>query len=578
MSELTLLDLSRGHAERQPDAEAFRFAYDSGDGGVHALSFGELDVAARRIAARLQQELPPRAHVLLSYPSAREFVTGLLACVYAGTVAVPVPFPGRRPHQQKRFAAVVQDSGASLVLTQTSGLANVREGMSSQNLFGTACLATDADGLPSPDEWVRPHVRPDDLFLLQYTSGSTSQPKGVAVSHRNAVADMHSFWSAAHTGDPATVTMGGWLPYYHDMGLFSQVIMVFVFGCRSVLMPPERFVGRPHLWLRLVSDHRITMSMAPNFAFDLCVRTVTDEQVEGIDLSCWRVAGNGAEPVNPQTLRSFGRRFASVGFAERAWTPLYGLAEATVFVSASAGEGPHMRDVDLAALEQDSVVPASAGDASRTLVSCGGSPDIEVLIVDKDSRAVLPGGRIGEIWVSGDNIARGYWRQPAHTASTFGATTADGRHGYLRTGDLGALVDGELYVTGRIKEVLLFRGRTLYPQDIEAAARTVDGRLGTGAAFHVAGNEEHLVLVQEVSPHGGARAWSELGTAVRLRLAEEFGVLAGGVLLVPPRTVQRTSSGKVRRTLMRDRFLAGELQPLWHSVTDDLKAVSRGSQ
>lgn len=433
------------------------------------------------------------------------------------------------------------------------------------------CLSTgaDEDDGTDPDLWTPPQVRGTDVAFLQYSSGSTSEPKGVMVTHTNLAANQEAIRSAMKT--PQGVVAGSWLPLYHDMGLIGMTLQPLWVGGTSVQMSPISFIKQPGRWLRMIHDYRVEGTASPNFGYELCVRRVSEEQSAGLDLSSLRVALNGAEPVRADTLRAFVRRFAGNGLRAEAVLPCYGLAENTLLVSGNDPESPHLElAVDAQALEQDELRPARTDRLSRTLVSCGRPKDTEVLIVDPMTLRVLPGGQVGEIWLRGPSVAAGYWNRSELTADTFRAVTADGRADYLRTGDLGALRDEELYVTGRIKEMLIQHGRNLYPQDIEQAVQESGDafRRGGGAVFSVtdeASERAHMVVVQEL------RAWAtsdeealaRLAASVQALLSRQFQLPAVSVVLVRPGVIRKTTSGKTQRTLMRRLFLDGGL-PVLH--------------
>ncbi|MBX6766859.1 MAG: fatty acyl-AMP ligase, partial [Actinomadura rubrobrunea] len=402
--------------------------------------------------------------------------------------------------------------------------------------------------------------------FLQYTSGSTALPKGVVVTHE-ALAHNLELMRVALRHDER-LRMVSWLPMFHDMGLIGNVLAPLWVGGTMILMEPLAFVKRPARWLRLIDRERATVSGGPNFAYDLCVRRVRDEEIEGLDLSGWRSAFNGAEPIRPATLRAFAERFAPYGFRPNAWWPCYGLAEATLFVTGNTvGAEPTTLDVDPDALQLGDVVPADGG---RTLVSSGRTwLDRTVLIVDPDTRRPVPPGRVGEIWIGGPGLPAGYWENPEATEETFGARTVGGDPDdgpYLRSGDLGFVHEGELYVTGRLKDVLIVAGRNHYPQDIEATAEDAHPaiRKGCVAAFSVDDGDGERVVVVAGAGQGavkpgeqGAALRAEIARAVRARVTAEHGIEVHDVAVVGPNTVPKTSSGKLQRRACRAAYLAG---------------------
>ena len=570
----TLTDAVRAGVERHPDRAAFVYLHEDGLGmRPEELSYAELDRRARVVAARLRQASKgdPSRPVLLLYPPTLDFVTAFLGCFYAGRTAIPAPLPDEPGERLARVSGILRDAKVGAVLTLPQYRQAISAWLAASGEQDVVCLSTgaDKDDGTDPDLWTPPQVRGTDVAFLQYSSGSTSEPKGVMVTHTNLAANQEAIRSAMKT--PQGVVAGSWLPLYHDMGLIGMTLQPLWVGGTSVQMSPISFIKQPGRWLRMIHDYRVEGTASPNFGYELCVRRVSEEQSAGLDLSSLRVALNGAEPVRADTLRAFVRRFAGNGLRAEAVLPCYGLAENTLLVSGNDPESPHLElAVDAQALEQDELRPARTDRLSRTLVSCGRPKDTEVLIVDPMTLRVLPGGQVGEIWLRGPSVAAGYWNRSELTADTFRAVTADGRAGCLRTGDLGALRDEELYVTGRIKEMLIQHGRNLYPQDIEQAVQESGEafRRGGGAVFSVAdeaSERAHVVVVQEL------RAWAtsdeealvRLAASVQALLSRQFQLPAVSVVLVRPGVIRKTTSGKTQRTLMRRLFLDGGL-PVLH--------------
>ncbi|MCX5335768.1 fatty acyl-AMP ligase [Streptomyces sp. NBC_00140] len=574
----TFVELMRARADEHGDRTALIFSADPLRAEAdETMTYGELDRAARRVAALLQERFAVGDRLLVLHPSGPGFARSLLGCMYAGMVPVPAPPPdGPQRKQAGRLAAIARDAGAVGALAEATDLEALASWAKEQELQGVTVLAPDsaADELPAANRWRPPPADPHALAFLQYTSGSTAAPKGVKVDHANLLANAEIL--AAIAGMSADRPVGGWLPLYHDFGLIGLLLTPLVLGGRSVLMPPMAFLKRPHTWLTLIDRHGIDFSPAPNFAYDLCLQRITDEELARLDLSRWRCAVNGAEPVQAATVEAFTRRFAAAGLRPEAMLPGYGMAETTLVV---CGDRPARRavitEVDAAAFERGELLPPASGAPVHRIVSSGPAEYLDVRIIDADAGRALPDGRVGEIWVRGPNVARGYWGRPDETRRVFDAVTPDGESGFLRTGDLGILHEGELYVTGRSKELIIIRGRNLYPQDLEAATREAHPALegGVGAAFSVPVPEEEVVVVREyrarrVEPDELARAVA----GVRDRLTREVGVPAHNVVLVPPGTVSRTTSGKIQRRLLRRRFLGGELEILHAELSPAVRA------
>ncbi|TDB85427.1 fatty acyl-AMP ligase [Actinomadura sp. KC216] len=537
----------------------------------NVLGFAELDRKARALASRLQARgLQDRA-VLLLYPEGLEFLAAFLGCLYARVIAVPAPLPDLDAGRFGRTRRIIEDADITLILTDTAHRTTIDFWLEAAGLQRRVqALDTQTAGATDPVAWTPPEFGPDTLAFLQYTSGSTSDPKGVMVTHGNLLCNGEEIERRIE-GTADTVGVG-WVPHYHDMGLVGQVLQPLYLGCRYVFTSPITFIKRPVLWLELITRYRGTVTVAPNFGYELALRRVTDRQLDGLDLSSLRVVKNGAEPVRAATLERMTERFAPVGFRPGMWMPCYGMAETTLLVTAAPlGTGPVVRDFDADALSLDKAVPAPDGDggARRRLVSCGRPVTLDVAIVDPGTRARLPEEQVGEIWVRGGSVARGYWENPAASRATFGAHTSDGEGPYLRTGDLGFLAaDGELFVTGRIKDLIIVNGRNIHAHDIEEAAGEAHPAALTGAAFtldiSVEGEVgEHVVIVQEISTRAaGGTPLDELASLIKAEVARAFELPALSVVLAGRGAVRRTTSGKTQRRQTRDAFLRGEITAL----------------
>ncbi len=546
---MTLPGLLRRRADERPDREAFLFLADGEEEGAR-FTWGELEGRARAIAVALSGSLAPGDRALLLYPPGLEFIAAFFGCLHAGVVAVPAYPPRPNDRAQTRLRSIARDAEPRAVLTTAAIAAGMQQAASAlPELAALRWIATEE--LPATErELAEPD--PEAIAFLQYTSGSTATPKGVMVTHANLLHN-EGMIGAAFAQDEDSVVVG-WLPLYHDMGLIGNVLQPLHAGGRCVLMAPVAFLQKPLRWLAAISRYRATTSGGPNFAYDLCVRRIAAEDRAALDLASWRVAFNGAEPVRAETLARFTAAFAPSGFRAEAFYPCYGLAEATLLVSGgTVGRAPRTAEIE-----------------ERRLVSCGRAwGEQRIAIVDPETGSERAPGETGEIWIAGPSVARGYWRNPEATRHDFAARlAATGEGPFLRTGDLGAFLDGELYVTGRIKDLVILRGRNHYPQDLELTAEQshADLRPGCGAAFAVEiGGEERLVVVQEVERHRRS-GFEELAAAIRRAIAEEHEVQVHEVVLVRAGSVPKTSSGKIQRRLCRELYRADNLTVLGRST------------
>jgi amino acid adenylation domain-containing protein len=555
----TLVELLRGRAAEGTAGHGYTFLADGGD--EERLSFAGLDERARGIAALLQEHCRPGDRALLLYAPGIDFIAAFFGCLYAGVVAVPA-YPPQSSRTFPRLLAMARDARPKVALTTSTLLRRLEAARSEAPELGALpCLTTEALPAGVAAAWREPGIGGESLAFLQYTSGSTALPKGVMVSHANLLHNEEMIRRAF--GMNADSVVVGWLPLYHDMGLIGNVLQPLYADASCVLMSPTAFLQQPFRWLEAISRYRGTTSGGPNFAYELCARKVRPEQREQLDLSSWTVAYNGAEPVRAETLERFARTFAPCGFRREAFFPCYGLAEATLFVTGvTPDQAPTVERVDASALERGEAVSAT-DRTGRALVGSGRAwMEQTVLVVDPESARPCPEGRVGEIWVSGLSVAGGYWRQPEVTEKEFRARTEDGAGPFLRTGDLGFLRGSELFVTGRLKDLIILRGRNLYPQDVELTAERSHPALrpGCSAAFAVdAEGEERLVVVQEVDRRFQGNP-GELVTAIRRAVTEEHDARVHAVALIEAGTIPKTSSGKIQRRACRAMFLKAELE------------------
>ncbi|MGH3415005.1 MAG: fatty acyl-AMP ligase [Actinocrinis sp.] len=580
----TYTELVLANAAELAAQDAFIFLRDTSAGSqTEHLTYAALDESAKRIASWLQEREAFGRQVLLLYPSDTAFISAFIGCLYAGAVAVPAPLPSEQGHHFQRVTGIVRDAEVKAVLTDAANEPAIRAWLESEGLDQVDCLATDAGRYGDPSAWTQPSFGPDHMAFLQYTSGSTSTPKGVMVTHGNLMANEAAIYRAAGTVKRES-RVGGWLPFYHDMGLIGHILHPLWLGGTGALMSPASFLKRPYRWLEMITKHRVTVGGGPNFGYDLCVRRVTDEQLADLDLSSWAIACNGAEPVRAETLRAFTKRFEPAGFKPESFFPCYGMAETTLLITGTPlGRAPVFKPVDAGGLERGELLAPREAAPVRTLVSSGiVREDFDVRVVDPETFNELEDGSVGELWVKGASVAKGYWAHPVATKETFdagiaGSDGADTR-GWLRTGDLGVLEGGELYVTGRLKEMILINGRNLYPHDVERAVQALDPALGigAGAVFAVdANNREQLVIVQEVRQSVGPVDPAVLVGRISREISREFSVPAGNVVLVKPSTIRRTTSGKIQRTLMRKLFLENKVNALREVLDKDVAALIR---
>lgn len=561
-----LVEVLRHRARHQPDQKAYAFL-QNGDTEQGALTYRELDEQARAIAAELQAHGGFGERAFLFYPPGLEFIKAFFGCMYAGVVAIPVPVVKR---SLPRLQAVAKDARASLLLTDSRTRPQLHDGGSRLPEFeAMRWIASDEVRGSLSHRWEAPPLGPGTLAYLQYTSGSTATPKGVMVTHGNLVrhcAHIEQAWGYTPHSVSAT-----WVPHFHDYGLVDGIIEPLYVGIPCYVMSPTAFYMRPTRWLQAISRYRVTHTQGPNSGYEHCLSKLRPELLAGLDLACWRTASNGGEPVRPDTVRGFVAALAPYGFRREAFYPAYGLAEATLLVATKRHEqAPVIRAFDAVALEKHSAVEAPPGGKGqvREVVSCGppiGS--LRVVIADPETRIRCAAGAVGEIWVSDSSLAQGYWENPEESERTFGARLADSGEGpFMRTGDLGFLREGELFITGRVKDVIIVRGRNHYPQDIELTVERSHPALrpGHGAAFALElGGEARLVVVQEVE-RGYLRSVvaEDVVGDIREAVAEAHELQVHAVVLTKPGSIPRTSSGKVRRAACRAQFLDGTLDGL----------------
>ncbi len=600
----SLIETLAAWRERDPHRVALKVLRE-GEHVERTATFAELHDDALQLAGAIARRTVPGARVLLLLPEGHDFALAFLGCLMAGRVAVPaaLPLQPRKVAQWKKLQSIVGNSGATLVVAPAKAIALLRQLQTDESLFVGCQLETpaslqadvdattdgrsDVDTLPAACAFAS-----DTLAFLQYTSGSTGAPKGVMITHGNIVANQEVI--AAGMGHHAGTRVVSWLPLYHDMGL-SAVLQMVTVGTSLVLMSPVDFVQQPLRWMKAISTHRATTSGGPNFAYQLAATALAspDAAGAGIDLSTWDLAFCGAEPIQRDTVDAFAAAAAPLGFDAGAFYACYGMAEATVMISGERkGDGLRTLAASHAALARGRVEPARDGDTAidaKSLVSCGApAAGHELRIVANDGRPVADAHAVGEIWFRGESVGAGYYANEAASREAFGAglvadtgtgigTSSDAAARWLRTGDLGAIVDGRLYVTGRVKDLLIIHGRNVYPQDLEDAVQTAVPELRRGAGAAVSAfvdGEEKLVLVQEIgrTQRKQMDVADVLGRIVRA-VSDEFGLTPHQVVLVEPASIEKTSSGKIARALCRAAWSQGRLRAVFTWTEGEAVAV-----
>lgn len=555
----TFSDVIQVQAAVRPEAVAYRFL-PGGEDEELTLTYAQAARRAQRIAAALQQAGCVGERVLLLYPPGLDYVAAMLGCLCSGAVAVPA-YPPRAAQSRAndRIHSIVKDARPAAVLTTARLLETVQECFAGHNV---QCLVTDELDEQRADEWREPDIHPEDLACLQYTSGSTAAPKGVMLTHANLIHNSRVVGEGF--GHRAGMTGVIWLPPYHDMGLGGGILQPLYNGGSVVLMAPATFLQRPIRWLRAISRYKAATSGGPNFAYEMCARTISDQDKASLDLSCWNVAFNGAEPIDPSTLDRFARAFAPCGFLREAFYPCYGLAEATLMVSG----GGRLCETAL-----DSPDDASGSKRTTPFVGCGNARDDgKMVIVDPQTLRLCPPGKVGEIWVSGSSVASGYWDNPAETEKTFNARLSATNEGpFLRTGDLGFLRRAELFVTGRLKDLINLRGIKHYPQDIEQTVQDCHPALqpAGAAAFSVEHDaQERLVVLQEIQRSQRNADPQKIIAAIREAISKHHEIDAHAIVLLKPGQLPKTSSGKVQHYACREGYLSGSFETIaeWKSA------------
>ena len=558
---LDLISILNQRASQTPNQLAYIFLKNR-ENQEQNITYQQLSQNSKNIAIKLQSLIPEGSRALLLYPQGLEFINAFLGCLSAGIIAVPA-YPPKRNQKMSRLAAIIKDAEPQIILTTSSMLESIKEKLpdivdsSALQWLATDSLNNDEEEL----SYIFPNISSDSLAFLQYTSGSTGTPKGVMISHGNIVHSSASIQKAFElTEKSVSVT---WLPSFHDMGLIDGIIQPLYTGFLGVILPPESFLQRPIFWLQAITKYSATHSGGPNLGYELCVEKIAAEEQKNLDLSSWVSAYSGAEPIRRKTLEDFITKFQSSDFQSQYFYPCYGMAEATLMITGGNIEDePVYLNVQSELLENKIVLKADVErDNYQQMVGCGHTwLDTEVRIVDPETCTQCADNQVGEIWVSGSSIAQGYWHQPEKTTETFQAKLVDvGERNFLRTGDLGFIQNGELFITGRIKDVIIIWGRNHYPQDIEYSVQQSHKALSLdcGAAFTVeVNNQEKLVIVQEVErSYLRKLAVDEIVSAIRETVALNHGLQVYAILLIKPASIPKTSSGKIQRHACRQGFL-----------------------
>lgn len=587
----TIVDSIINNAKLKPDAIAFRYITRFEDLPIE-LTYKQLFIRANTIAHFLKKNAKANSRIMLFYPPGLDYVLAFFGCLLAGMVAVPL-YPPRKNSKSDRIFKVAQSCQSHVALTVGSEINTIKTSWVEQNKSNLELVFFATDELITDEslEYVHPDINAESAAFFQYTSGSTGTPKGVVISHENIIANVH-YLSSVSTGNKDDIFVN-WLPLFHDLGLVTAVLWPVFLGAPSTLMAPATFVRNPINWLKAISLYRGTMCGGPNFAYDLCTNKISAADLSDIDLSSWRVAYNAAEPIRASTLRKFTERFSKVGFKNEAFYPCYGMAEATVCVSGGKfNEPPKVLCVDKKSLAEGKLEFVDSSNPHATeIVGCGvAHPPHHLKIVAPESGLEVEDGTIAEIWFSGPSVSSGYWQLPEVTSDTFDQTilnssasdtNANAQGGYLKTGDLGVMWQGELFVTGRIKDLIIFCGRNFYPQDIELSAADAHPSIRSGAvaAFSILhDNKELLVVVAEIErEHLRSLDPIAVQDAIRQRVFLDHEVHIDEIVLIKPYKIPVTSSGKIQRRLTKEWYEENSLEsitPTKAKTQNELKPVA----
>lgn len=575
------IDLMITQAKKYADKTLYTFLKD-GEEEVDKLSYAELDLCAKQVGAGLQQELAVGSRVILLFPAGLEFLRAFFGCLYAGMIAIPLPVPTAKASSLNAIENIIENASVAAIIT----LPSIMKHLDLSRLNNIKLFDLEKVNFSKEFTWQPVFISKDDIAFLQYTSGSTGSPKGVMVSHGNLLHNEYLIKSSFNATEKSVFV--SWLPHYHDMGLIGNLLQPVYSGSSLITMSPMAFLQKPLRWLQAISKYQATISGAPNFAYELCANKVTEEQKRELDLSYWRVAFNGAEKVRPETLDKFVRIFADTGFSKKSLFPTYGLAESTVFVTGGPAQtGPTYLDVSKHALENNRVLVDTFASLPSQRIIAVGQPwfDHCVTIVNPETKCACPKNIVGEIWVKGPSVAQGYWNNPDKTKEDFQAYLNDNENDgpYLRTGDLGFIYDGNLYVTGRVKDLIIINGKNIYPDDVENIAQTTHPslRVSSSAAFSVdIDDQEQLVLLQEVERTELKKIdLNAVFKEISMNILKALDLRVHTIVLIMPHRLPKTTSGKIQRLKAKKMFLSHELVEFarWniHEQQQNLKDVAR---
>ena len=560
-----IVDICIDRANNQLKENGYKFLADGETEEIN-MTYSDLDLKARSIGAMLQERNLSGECAILLYPPGLDFISSYFGCLYSGIIAVPTnpPLPNR---SISRLQSIIVDSRAKVILTDTLIASYIEKNFGDLlKMVNIDVIATDNITDDLEKLWKKPLINNDSVAFLQYTSGSTGSPKGVIVTHGNLIYNSSMINKALKVKSNDIGVM--WLPLIHDLGLIGGVLQTVYTGAQLILMSPLHFLQKPFRWLQAISKYKATISGGPNFSYDLCIRRVKDAQLSSIDLSSWEVAFFGAETVRADTIDNFTKKFELCNFKKEVFYPSWGMAETTLFSSgASKSESPNILIIDSKELEQDCIVCVdSEQKGSLRIVSCGYSwLEQKIIIVDSETLTEKSENQIGEVWVLGPNVAQGYWKNKKETANTFKGYLANNEEeSFLRTGDLGFMHDNELYITGRIKDLIIIHGKNYYPQDIELTVENCHDVLKQNCcgafSLDIENTEQLVVVVEVVRDLTSDLDMDGVFDTIRKTVALKHEIQVYGILLIKSGTIPRTVSGKVQRFKCKAGFLAGKFK------------------